>query len=392
MGAVASVPWLRTALIAVLLPPSSQADPRSTPPQPPAALRQQPSDIAATHITTSKQPGAASGSGSGVARVAPAPDTSPTQVAKAEPTVSLGAGLFSLLAAPGFEVPGEEPPGAWLVLFLEGHADQAVFTGLFCTSRGAKAWCLQHAPRARLTLRKHVAWKAKLAAARDALRVRGALPTCLAIQLPSTSESHAALADVPGAVAGVGHGITTLEWHMALFDEAGSVRSGILLAISPHIPNLTTLLIDSCVLPPPNTFPHLKQLSVWGVRLDACPSIAKYLPQITTLTLVPQITTLRKTDAVCRAVFSTASSTLTDLDISFELTDQLLGLLVSRTPALTALRVGLLRVQSDAYVGKEWGVKTVHAAGDGAELWGRGALDSVQRLPVNKAGATLVLK
>ncbi len=378
MGAVSSVPWLRTTLIAVLVPTPRPA-PHPSPQHPTAALPQQLSTVATSDITSVEAANAAAVSAGGTRRFAPAPDTPPP----AEATVSLGAGLFGLPAAPGFAVPGDEAPGAWLVLFLECHADEAVFNGLFCTSRGAKAWCLQHAPRARLTLRKHVAWPGKLNAARDDLRVRGALPTCLAIQLPDTPEGRTALADVPGAVAGVGHGITGVQRPMASYMEPEPVRTAFLLSLSPHMPNLTNLMIQSSVLPPPATFPHLRKLGMWGVGLSACPSIAQYLRQITSLTLEPvQIAA----NAVCSAVFATATSTLTYLEISCDLTDHLLGLLVSRTPALTELKAGPVRVRTNAHMGKEWAVERLYARGDDST-----ALESIRRLPVRSAGTAITL-
>ncbi len=329
MGAVSSVPLIRSLFSTVFIPASIPNIPRPpSSPLPTAAALPQPNSIdsnPSASTSAALTPGSAGGPS------APHPS----------PAVSLGAALFGLPAAPGFMVPGEEVPGAWLVLLIEGHADGAVFSRLFCASRATQVWCLQHVPTAHLAFRLgpveegQLAWPQRFDAARARLGVRGPLPTRLTVQEADTYRGTPALADVVNALAGVGQGV------VELVVETDRSPAQFVQTIAAHIPNLTTLTLkyNHCVLPPPTSYPQLRQLSMGDVQLSSCRSIAEYTSQLKSLSIDPRDGDAAGARHVFSTILSAVSTTLTTFVTREPLTDSLLDLLLRRAPALTELFV-----------------------------------------------------
>ncbi len=129
---------------------------------------------------------------------------------------SLGGALFGLPPADGHIVPDEGVPEAWLLLFVEGHADSGVYAGVFSASKAGQGWALSTAPKGRLRYDTTVAqpanvWIARLAKDAVMLAIRGALPTHLCVTCDGSPESEAACQVVTDMLSGYGSGVTCLR-------------------------------------------------------------------------------------------------------------------------------------------------------------------------------------
>ncbi len=242
---------------------------------------------------------------------------------------SLGAALLGTPAVRGYANPAQRVPDAWLLLFIEQHADSAVLSGLFTSCRAGKDLVLQAARKATLQLRvadrkpagkwrtlllrvvgrsPDSDWRRQLAAAGKALAVRGARPTRLMLgRLPDRSgkpphsppppppECLARLAMVAQRLHRVGAGITELVidvWSTG-WDMGPLVCD--LAQACPNVRSLEIVCFDEytrIALPPPAQWPQLTciRLSYTSERrcIDAqavWPQIAAYMHQLTTLVL-----------------------------------------------------------------------------------------------------------
>ncbi len=276
---------------------------------------------------------------------------------------SLGAAVFpSLQPAPGCAEPQQHAPDTVLDLLLTQHG-AVVYAGLSAASKAGKTWSLQHAPKATLTLRpdpdapfetavprtsqEAADWEQRLSIARDALSVRGALPTTLRLLIEDTSD----LLAVPEYLAGVGEGIVRIE--VVYQGTSNMVKStstaAFLQAAAQACPNVTSLHLVACpcVLPPSPAFPKLTHFSL---RIfHNCPagsvfrSIAQYLPQITHLVIdIPEIEVHDEPGHEPWPKLFTAAhrtTTLTHCTLTVTLTDELAVLLISHAPSITHLTV-----------------------------------------------------
>ncbi len=290
----------------------------------------------------------------------PSPATQDSADSSAGEAISLAAALLGLPAAPGHYSPPDEVPGPWVDLFLERHADSGVYRGLFRASGTTRQWVLQHAATADYTVyvssRLHAdAWVKRFNALRAALGVRGQRPTQLSVTVSDAPEAECALAALPTFIWGVGQGVTGL--HFGAYLSSSEPASAFLRCMALAAPNVTTLTLTygSCTLPPPDRFPHLREIIMKSMHLDSCVSVAAYLPQLTSLTFHPK-GAFHRYDMLS-AVISTQTTTLTRLHTTAHLNDNALGLLLAHTPALTDLSVGPVTVESDEYSGRVWGVK-----------------------------------
>ncbi len=280
--------------------------------------------------------------------------------------ISLAAALLGLPVAPGCYSPPGEVPGPWVDLFLERHADSGVYGGLFGASRTTRHWVLQHAPMAHYNVWVNSRlyadarlyadeWVGQLNSLRALLGARGQLPTKLYISVTDELESECALAALPSFIRGVGQSITGLQFSAYL--RCPEPGTAFLRAITPAVPNLTTLTIccGNCLLPPPQRLPHLKEIVIKSAQLASCVSVAAYLPQLTSLTFHPQDNGQQAN--ILSALFTAHTTTLIHFHTTAHLSDNALGLLLTYTPALTDLSVGPVTVESDEYSGRVWGVK-----------------------------------
>ncbi len=289
-------------------------------------------------------------------------------------STSLGAGLFGFPPAPGFTAPDQAPPEAWLLLFLDEHGDDELYSGLFGSCKAGRAWALRTAPEACLELNtikvQHPdAWRARLGRGCDALSVRGPLPTRLEVTCNSSTGSLAACCLVPSAFYGHGGAITALQindwWPCA-------AATALLPLAAAALQQLTRLSLHPCPpsIPPPASLPHLRELDVYidaqGTPQEACDaclrSCAAYLPHLSTFAIT-YCTNNYDDMRPWRLLFNPASRTTTLTSLALPDTavpDELFDLLLRYTPALIRLHVACLWLREDRS-GDEWAVQALVA-------------------------------
>lgn len=226
----------------------------------------------------------------------------------------LAAALFDFPPAPGFAAPDLAAPQAWLLLFKKKHTTRGVYRGLFRSCKSGRVWVLEMAPKARLTLdlteaQETDAFAAQLAAARDALVLRGSAPTHLRVtrgagadsdaecdadsDAASDAECDAKCAAIPSIFVGIQAVITHLEMIDYGSDAPCEAYAELLQQLGPLLPHLTTLTLQPAfALPPPNLLPQLTTLHLTfdpespTESGDECfISSAAYLPQLIQLTV-----------------------------------------------------------------------------------------------------------
>ncbi len=235
--------------------------------------------------------------------------------------------------------------------------------GLRCkistTTTTTREWVLEHSSKATLSVNVYKGsihwwlWQRRLTRIQRELGIRGDLPTRLYICVDDTPEAACSLTALPAFIRGWGQSITVIE---GMLSEDCALSTVFIRCMAPAAPNLSTLALhgSTCVLPAPEHLPHLISLTMGRLQHDSCVSIAPYLPQLTSLTLFPNA---HNHTELFQTVFTQRSTTLTTFNTNTPLTDELLGLLLAHTPALTDLNVGPVTVQSDQYCGRVWGVK-----------------------------------
>ncbi len=290
-----------------------------------------------------------------------------------KPRFPLAAALFpGILPAEGCTEPTEYAPDSWLLSFKQ-HADPAVYLGLFSSCRGGRDYTLQTANTATLRLQpgsaqSDEAWQRTLDAARQALMVRGALSTRLVLlgyepdlnSPDSQQQTTARLSGIPQQLEGAGSGVTELT-----VTHSGLLPHTFLTTAASAFPHLHTLSVDQCTcpLPPPAQWPQLRRLQVtipppcynthsgvWEehpTTLAVFQSIAAHLPQLTSLDFSRQPERDDVDPSLPWEQLFTAGSTshtLTHLTTNCTLTDELVPMLLSHTPALSQLFVSFVSI------------------------------------------------
>ncbi len=122
--------------------------------------------------------------------------------------------------------------------------------------------------------------------------------------------------------------------------------------------------------------------------LRSCRSIAKYLPQLTSLTL--------DTCDDWTVVFKPASTThtLTSFSTVQPLTDELLTALLDHAPALTQLSVSEISNDLDGYSEREWGLEQLAVRRLPQEMYSSQShvLDVLAALPRRRGGGAVTVK
>ncbi len=262
--------------------------------------------------------------------------------------LSLGAAIWGFAAAAGYASPQQqEVPEAWLLLLIEEHADAEFYLRLFRASRGARDWVLVTSPKAQLYLRSGSGpWSRFLDAARQALSTRGAKPVRLRVE--ASLANAAVLVALPSTLKdGIGAGVIDLSVCYvgdAPYPLPPTAVSAFLWAAAPQLPNLATLTLTSihCELPSLTLIPQLRALSFDQLQPDeaVCTSAAQYFTQITSLNV--SYSAEADPSHIHPLLYgpSAPSSTLVQLTTNTCLSDELLSLLLDKTPVLDELTVG----------------------------------------------------
>ncbi len=306
-------------------------------------------------------------------------------------------------AAGGHASADQQAPDAWLLCFAKHHADAAVWSGLFSSCRGGRDLALTHAGKAALTLRcadaePDAGWTRQLAAVRQALSVREARPTRLAVRCRSLSASKALATNVtseaarkdtdsaagssaqwlerlmllPTQLSGVGNGVA--ELHVSHVPRGWCARP-LLSLLAGACPNISSLVYRQCGvseetfgLPPAAQWPRLSSLTIKDGFENGYEPIAQGLLQ-RVAPYVAQLVSLRipkcspgPEGEVWHHLFPPSpppptTLPLTHLSICDVLTDQLLSKLLNHAPNLKTLSVAGVNIHTEAYRDREWGVK-----------------------------------
>lgn len=143
-----------------------------------------------------------------------------------------------------------------------------------------------------------------------------------------------------------GAGITELRVHHTYDRQPDSLLvSALGSRLAAAFPNIFSLLIPACTLPPPQALPNLKHLTIRrprdaGTAADIHASIARFLPQLHSLSY-----TRSEGPAGLPAwaqIFTTTSQTLSHFSTYHILNDELMSLLLDHAPRLTQLSVSNL--------------------------------------------------
>ncbi len=266
---------------------------------------------------------------------------------------SLGGAVWGFQPAVGYYSPQQQVPEAWLLVLVEHFADAEFYLCLFRASRGARDWVLETAPTARYSLVSSDVdmWQHQLSTLRERLQTRGSKPVRL--RVPASQQHAAALAALPGVLAGVGACITELTLrgpdrtpqqpvHPIAVEHAAAA---FLRAVAPHLPNLSTLTLTNipCELPSPSVLPQLKDLSMDQLQPNRIigRSVVRLFTQLTALALQHAEAAESAVPALLRLCQpSNTTTTLVRLSIHAPLTDELLACLLISAPCLTELSVG----------------------------------------------------
>ncbi len=265
---------------------------------------------------------------------------------------SLGGAIWGFTPAAGHASPQQQQvPDAWLLILIEKHADAEFFLCLFTASRGSRDWVLVNAPRAVLSFRSDCRpWPGQFITARRGLLTRGAKPVCVRIEapravLPACMVHNTATLFLLGAFQWFGHGVRqlSLEWGVAhrprrrgFWPDLLSKTAAAWSQLSARLPRC--LQVASLL---PSHMPQLRELSVTNLSPSdpTCGNIAQHLSQLTSLSiqdhyrlnLIPVYTNIFTP--------ATPSTTLVKFSTSTILCDELLSLLLDKTPSLQDLTV-----------------------------------------------------
>ncbi len=319
-----------------------------------------------------------------------------SRTARNSARTSLAAGLFGCLPARGWRAPDRRgaAPTAWLLLFLEQHADWEVCRGLRTASKASRAWLLCSAPKAKLHLDTTDApqldvWVAQLTRDCEVLLARGTLCTRLHIVVHPDKEAESAA--VLSALDGHIPAITDIQIEDRSLKGPCAAYAQVMqrtVSANPQLRSLTLNPFHPSISPPTN-LPQLRHLimrlpcnSPQQTHDDCLRSCAAHLPQLSSLHLdyFPH-----NGPPSWPLLFNAASTThtLTTLDIKHTLDDALLKLLLQHAAALEQLSVRGVRLQAD-YSHRQWGVRSLY--------WGSGQQggDDLAHLPTCSKGVVTV--
>ncbi len=330
---------------------------------------------------------------------------------------SLGAAVLSALPAEGYEGPEDsESPSAWLAQLV---GMKGVLPPLFKASKAVRRFVLRSAPTATLTLHvtekaprsrsrssrhgKSSGWAQQLAAAADALAVRGDMPTRITVICCRGVDREQLLLMIPSALQAVGSGVTELD----LQHEDGTVQvspttaNQFLTQAAVSFPNLHKLTIDCCcILPSPAAMPqvrhmHFNEYDTIGSELDTViqpfyDSLGPYMAQLESLFIIQVFN-----DEYWHRVFRPAGIAhhLESLTVGWPLTGPAVRLLLDQAPALRELTVGYLSLQGQDFSGERWAVERVSLQWETAAAWDKVGvlrLEDVAGLPRRAEGRCIV--
>ncbi len=313
------------------------------------------------------------------------------------PRISLGAAILQCQPAEGHSVPSGEVPGAWL-LDLLAQLGPAQLLAVLQTCRAGRDLALQIAPCAHLTLRITPdllpSPARQLSVASQALQTRGLQPVKLTIDFQyggSTRQCQAARQQLVRFLQTAGSSITDLELHCATYtgldpEQRSSTQffSSFLSESASGLSRVRRLEMGVgwiSIVPPAPHLPSLTSLHITGIFLAGThrqfkeqfgASVSARLLQLSAL----QCHTERDDElgtviSLMLPAPGTVSTSLTELDYNGWLTDQLVGVLVDRCPALKSLSVFGVRLEgTDACQGAQWGVERISVRYPGmANMW-----------------------
>lgn len=283
--------------------------------------------------------------------------------------LSLGAVFGVCEPSPGHYSPSQQIPYPWRAAFATRMCDDDMFDVLWRASKAMRAFVRQCGPaKLRLDLRRDrppAEWAQQLSAAAQRLHGRGLLHNEITLQCSHSQSSASRLALVPAALQPVGMGVRVLT----VAYDAGDV--GAQEQNQTQLPHLTSLTLQHCPCALPTA--QLRSLTALTVtvsesyRRSAPPhgsSIRALMPQVVTLALSIAGHTV---DTVQRTlqwgpVFSPAPTDsaypLRSFITTCVLTNELVELLLTHTPALTHLEVGCVGID-ERHAAREWGVGEV---------------------------------
>ncbi len=322
------------------------------------------------------------------------------KLAQAVKKFSLGAAVLGCVPADGCDTPIQEAPDAWLLCFIEQHADAAVWSGLFISCRGGRQLALTHARKATLML--HCAhrvpdegWQAQLVAVRQALSVRGAQSTRVKLRPfialgdgPDPYLWVARMGLVPGMLWGVGRGVTELDVDLESWSQTGALSS----TLASSFPNITSLTLMGSMLPTPALWPRLQSIDVSSHRGEEkwlLQTIADYLPQLKSLKLPSDYHGRRDWSSLFgRSYYHPVHSPLTHFEANSTLTDQVAVRLTVVAPGLEHLSVYRIAADTGQYTDAPWSLKHLQITErmDAAEV-----LPALARLPRPVGGRMSVM-
>ncbi len=317
-------------------------------------------------------------------------------------SIPLGTVLFDWPAAGRTRAQLPYAPDTWREQFRK-HADTAVLRRVFTTCRAGRDWVLANSPHLTLrinTWREHTReeWAARIGRLEQALRTRGALPTCVDIECNRCPHSSVACALLFPLITKADYNVTGLEIRDASLqrEEPSRAFSALLQLAAPAATHLTSLTLTepSTSLPPPSLLPKLQKLEVsfeymvpgWPPRphVDSMiRSIAPYVAQLTHLAILDNQLDLpfRWMD-----LLTAPSNTLTHFRIDGTIKPGLVRLLAQHVPALTHLKACDIEVKTNSLVGLQWGLEELALTYDEADL------TDATRLPRQReAGAKLLV-
>ncbi len=291
--------------------------------------------------------------------------------------------------APGYTVPDDVVPGAWLESFVkQNKSDPGVLTSLLTSCRAGRDQALQSASHVTLTLNTinrigdTAAWRRRVGVLGAALQARGAKPTRLSVTYSDTRDSLRLCVLAVPLLMEAPAAFTELSLRVidTLVDDGETIRR-LMCMFTSAASQLTRLDITSPYISIPHPF-HLASLKHISADLrtdmwleqapiehpDSLSALAPYLPQLTSLSLTlnsPQGT-------LWEELFlpGVVSHSLTHFTTSTWLTDELMQRLLNHTPALKELQVGQLSLAEPVGYGyRQWGVQQlVFETGTEAEV------------------------
>ncbi len=276
----------------------------------------------------------------------------------------LAAALFGFPPADGYAEPTQQVPDSWLGLFEE-YADERLRAGLATSCKAGQAY---HTP--------------------NQVVVSG--PDGSKVVTFTIDDSFGSLTSTASlAQAASQHHTDVVEITLRRGPQARRVRlvqAVVDQVLGPFSSTLRSLHIDSALgpLPPPSQLPRLRSLSL------SCPQEAT----TSSLAAHTQLTSLQLDYAEVELPFplillpGPTAYALCHLSTTQDLDDELLSLLLQRTPSLTHLTVDRLKLTTDAAVQREWGLVQLQITDDNAADF---EVEQLMMLPKQRGGVVLTV-